>query len=132
MAVEKKVAVDLIEISGNNVQVRTRTSMFENGVEISASFHRHVVMPGECTTNEDPRVQAVCAGIHTQEVVAAYRAELARVKAEQDAATAKAQSEADAARIAAEEEMLKQQLDQQAAFDKAVAEAVRKALTGGQ
>ncbi len=131
MTVKKKIAVDLIEVVGNNVQVRIRTSMMEGDQEISASFHRYVVMPGECGLDEDPRVQGVCAAIHTQEVVAAYRAEQARIKAEADAAAAKAAAEAEAARIAAEEEMLKQQLDQQAAFDAAVAEAVRKALMGG-
>jgi hypothetical protein len=132
MFIEKNVTVDLVEVVGNTVQVRTRTSMMEGDQEISASYHRHVVMPGECNSGEDPRVQAICAAVHTSDVVAAYRAEQARIKAEADAAAAKAAVEAEAARIAAEEEMLKQQLDQQSAFDAAVAEAVRKALTGGQ
>ena len=79
MTIEKKVTVDLIEIVGDNIQVRTRSSMIESGAEISASFHRYVVMPGECREDEDPRVKAVCAGIHTPEVVAAYQAEQASI-----------------------------------------------------
>ncbi len=132
MGIEKQVEVDLIEVTGTTVLVRTKTSMVEDGKVISSSFHRHSIYPGECGPNEEPRVQGICAAVHTQDVVAAYRAEQARQNAEIEAARIKAEQEAEAARIAAEEEMLKQQLDQQAAFDKAVAEAVRKALTGGQ
>lgn len=132
MAIEKKVAVDLVEIVGNNVQVRTRTSMVEGDKEISASYHRHVVMPGECGSDEDARVKAVCAAIHTHEVVAAYRAEQARIAAEAEAARIKAEQEAAAAQAAAEAEAAAQAQAQQAAFDSAVADAVRRALTGGQ
>lgn len=136
MTIEKKITVDLIEVVGNNVQVRTRTSMMEDGKEISASFHRHVVMPGECGIDEDDRVKAVCAGIHTPEVVAAYKAEQARIKAEQESAAAKAAEQAAIAeaeaKLAADEAMLKLQLEQQAAFDAAVADAVTRALMGGR
>lgn len=132
MTVEKKVAVDLVEIVGNNVQVRTRISMMEGDKEISASFHRHVVMPGECSPDEDPRVQAICAAVHTPEVVSAYRAEQARIAAEAEAARIKAEQEAAAAQAAAEAEAAAQAKAQQEAFDAAVADAVRRALTGGQ
>ena len=74
MTIEKKVAVDLIEVVGNNVQVRTRTSMVEDGNEISANFHRHTINPGLCDSSQDPRVQAICAAVHTPEVIAAYQA----------------------------------------------------------
>lgn len=132
MTIEKKVLVDLVEIVGNTVQVRTRTSMMEGEKEISASYHRHVVLPGECGPDEDPRVQAVCAAVHTPEVVSAYRAEQARIKAEQEAARIKAEQEAAAAQAAAEAEAAAQAKAQQEAFDAAVADAVRRALTGGQ
>lgn len=132
MTIEKKVAVDLVEISGNSVQVRTRTSMMEGDKEISASYHRHVVMPGECGLDEDARVKAVCAAIHTPEVVSAYRAEQARIAAEAEAARIKAEQEAAAAQAAAEAEAAAQAQARQAAFDSAVADAVRRALTGGQ
>lgn len=132
MTIEKKVAFDLVEIIGNNVQVRTRTSMMDGDKEVSASFHRHIVMPGECGPDEDPRVQAVCAAVHTPEVVSAYRAEQARIKAEQEAARIKAEQEAVAAKAAAEAEAAAQLEAQQKAFDEAVANAVTKILTGGQ
>lgn len=136
MTIEKKIVADLIEVVGNNVQVRTRTSMVEDGAEISASFHRHTIMPGECGSDEDDRVKAVCAGVHTPEVVTAYKAEQARIKAEQEAAAAKAAEQAAIAeaeaKIAADEAALKLQLEQQAAFDAAVADAVTRALMGGR
>ena len=71
---EKKITVDKIEIvAGDMVQVRTRTSILEDGVEINSALHRHVVAPGECTDAEDPKVQAICAAVHTPEVIAAYQ-----------------------------------------------------------
>jgi archaellum component FlaF (FlaF/FlaG flagellin family) len=77
MALEKVSVVDLIEVTENgSVQVRTKTAIMEDGVQLSGSFHRHVVVPGQDYTNEDPRVQAICAATHTPEVIAAYQASL--------------------------------------------------------
>ena len=77
MALEKVVVVDLIEVTESGcVQVRTKTAIMEDGVQLSGSFHRHVVVPGQDYTNEDPRVQAICAATHTPEVIAAYQASL--------------------------------------------------------
>ena len=77
MALEKNVVVDKIEIVENgSVQVRTKTAIMEDGKEISSSFHRHVVAPGNDYSQEDARVKAICAATHTQSVVAAYKATL--------------------------------------------------------
>jgi hypothetical protein len=73
MALEKNVVVDFIEIFENGVvQVRTKTAILEGGEQISASFHGHVVAPGDDYSAEDARVQAICAATHTADVVAAY------------------------------------------------------------
>ena len=83
MALEKVVKVDLIEVIENgNVQVRTKTAIMEDGKQISGAFHRHVVAPGQDYSNEDSRVQAICAATHTPEVIAAYQAIQEAVKAE--------------------------------------------------
>lgn len=72
---EKVISVDLIEVVENgSVQVRTKTAIKEDGVEISSKFHRHVVVPGADYSQEDAKVQAICASIHTAEVIAAYQA----------------------------------------------------------
>ena len=72
---EKIVSVDLIEVIENgSIQVRTKTAVKEDGVEISSKFHRHVVVPGADYSAEDAKVQAIAASIHTAEVIAAYQA----------------------------------------------------------
>ena len=75
MALEKVEIVDRIEVLEDGcVQVRTRTSIMENGTQISGTFHRHVVTPGGDYSAEDARVQAICAATHTDEVIGAYKA----------------------------------------------------------
>jgi hypothetical protein len=78
MALEKKVVTDLIEVLENGcVQVRTKTAILEDGVEISSKFHRHVVAPGQDYSAEDAKVQAICVVTHTPEVIATYEAAIA-------------------------------------------------------
>ena len=73
---EKQIVVDLIETVENGcVQVRTCTRIMEDGKQISGTFHRHVVAPGDDYSQEDARVKAICAVIHTKSVVDAYKAE---------------------------------------------------------
>ena len=75
---EKVTFVDLIEVVENgSIQVRTKTAIMEDGKQISGTFHRHVVSPGDDYSAEDARVQAICAAMHTADVVAAYKAKLA-------------------------------------------------------
>ena len=92
MALEKVISVDLIEVVESGViQVRTKTAIKEDGVEITSQFHRHVVAPGADVSAEDAKVQTIASAVHTPEVVAAYEAviaaqEAARLAAEQEAA----------------------------------------------
>jgi hypothetical protein len=75
MALEKIAIVDRIEVLENGcVQVRTKTAIMEDGKQISGTFHRHVVAPGDDYSGEDARVQAICAATHTADVIAAYQA----------------------------------------------------------
>ena len=76
MALTERTEEDKIEIVGafKNVQVRTATIIERDGVEILRSFHRHVVNPGDDTTNESAEVQAICAAVHTADIIAAYQA----------------------------------------------------------
>ena len=72
---EKQIVVDLIETVENGcVQVRTCTRIIEDGKQLSGTFHRHVVAPGDDYSAEDAKVQAICAAVHTPEVIAAYKA----------------------------------------------------------
>ena len=72
---EKIISVDLIEVIENGIlQVRTKTVILEDDVEISSKFSRHVVAPGDDYSAEDARVKAICAAMHTSKVIAAYKA----------------------------------------------------------
>ena len=78
MALSKVISEDKIEIVGEfkSIQIRTKTAVIEDGVELSSSFHRHVVTAGDDYSNESAEVQAICAAMHTDAVVAAYNASL--------------------------------------------------------
>jgi len=75
MAIVKRTEEDKIEIVGQykQIQVRTATVIEEDGVELTRSFYRHVVNPGDDVSNESAEVQAIAAVVHTPEVVAAYQ-----------------------------------------------------------
>ena len=79
MAITKRTTEDKIEIVGDFkvIQVRTATVIEEDGIELSRSFHRHVVAPDADVTAESTEVQAICAAVHTAAVKAAYAAHLA-------------------------------------------------------
>ena len=76
MALEKVISEDKIEIVGpyKTVQIRTCTQVLEDGVELSSGFHRHVVSAGGDYSNESAEVQAICAAVHTADVISAYEA----------------------------------------------------------
>ena len=78
MALSKVITEDKIEIVGEykTVQVRTCTKVLEDGVELSSGYHRHVVVAGQDYSNESAEVQAICAILHTDAVIAAYTASL--------------------------------------------------------
>jgi hypothetical protein len=75
MPITKRTITDKIEIVGQyrHVQVRTATVIEEDGVELSRSFHRHVVAPTDDYSGETPEVQAVCQAVFTPEVIEAYQ-----------------------------------------------------------
>ena len=79
MALTKVEIVDRIEVIENGaVQVRTKTAIMEDGKQISGTFHRHVVAPGDDYSKQDARVKAICAATHTAAVVTAYKAATAK------------------------------------------------------
>jgi len=82
MALEKVISEDKIEIVGEfkAVQVRTKTAVMEDGVELSSGYHRHVITAGQDYSNESAEVQAICAAVHTDAVVAAYQEFLAQAE----------------------------------------------------
>ena len=89
MALTKTVLVDKIEVlEMGQIQVRTATCISEDGVELSRSFHRHVLEPGDDTSGEADRVAAVAAATWTPDVVATWDAIRAERQALMDASLA--------------------------------------------
>ena len=85
MAITKTLENDKIEIVNKwNIQVRTATVIKEDGVELTRSFHRHVLTPGTLDASdnlvdtnisgEDADVQAICNAAWTTQVKADYKA----------------------------------------------------------
>jgi hypothetical protein len=83
MAITKEEIQDKIEVVGDfkHIQVRTATIIKENGIEISRSYHRHVVAPNDDSTNESADVKAMVAQFHTDAVKKAYADHLAKAGA---------------------------------------------------
>ena len=83
MALTNETVVDKIEVlEKGQVQVRTATRVLEDGVELSSSFHRHVVEPSTKASGswadtdisgEDARVQAIATATWTSAVKTAYQ-----------------------------------------------------------
>ena len=75
MALEKQISIDKIEVVENNIiQVRQITRILEDGVELSSSYHRWALTPGQDVSDQEPKVQAIANALWTEEVVAAYAA----------------------------------------------------------
>ena len=74
MAITKEIVQDKIEVVGEfkHIQVRTATVIKEDGVELSRSFHRHVVSPDSDSSKESADVKAMVAQFHTDAVKKAY------------------------------------------------------------
>lgn len=78
MALTEEKVQDKIEVVGEfkMVQVRTATVIKRDGIEISRSFHRHIVAPDADTSGESDDVKAIAAQVHTDAIKTAYAAHL--------------------------------------------------------
>ena len=83
MAFSKVVVEDKIEVLElGQIQVRTKTTVLEDSVELSSAFHRHTVVPcaynGSAWVDTDTsamsaRIQALATATWTDATVAAYK-----------------------------------------------------------
>jgi hypothetical protein len=78
MALTEETVVDQITVlEDEQIQVRRATIVLRDGAEISRTYHRHVVAPGDDVSAEDVRVRDVATLVHTDAAIAAYRAAVA-------------------------------------------------------
>ena len=73
MALEKKVTYDY-EVRGEYkfINVRTKTSIMEDGEELSFSYHRKVLTPDMNISGESDEVKALASSLWTDAVKKAY------------------------------------------------------------
>ena len=76
MALTEQTLDDKIELVGEFrlVHIRTATIIQRDGVEISRSFHRRVLVPDEDVTGENEEIRGITDAAWTQEVKDAYTA----------------------------------------------------------
>jgi hypothetical protein len=86
MAITKETEIGKMEVVTDfkHIQVRTDTVIKEDGVELSRTYHRHVVTPDISAENlalEHADVQTIAnSGIWTQAIKDAWTAKLAKDK----------------------------------------------------
>jgi hypothetical protein len=61
-------------VSSKQYKYEPAPKVMEDGVELSAGYHRHVITAGQDYSGESAEVQAICAAVHTAEVIAAFEA----------------------------------------------------------
>ena len=72
---EKQTVLDRIEVmSDQTVAVRYLVTITEDGLPFAEQVKGNYIKPGDDYSAEDAKVQAICATVHTEEVVAAYKA----------------------------------------------------------
>ena len=73
MALSKKQVIDKIEVLENGViQVRQATTVIEDEVELSKTFHRWVYAPDSDISEQPANVQAIAKATWTQDVIDAF------------------------------------------------------------
>jgi DNA-binding transcriptional LysR family regulator len=73
----KQVKIDQITVTENGIVLyREATSILEDGVELSKTYHRSSLTPGQDLTGIPANVVAICNAAWTPEVIAAYQAQV--------------------------------------------------------
>ena len=79
MALTKEVVIDQITVTENGIVLyREATRIMEDGNELSKTYHRTSLTPGQDLSGQPANVAAICNVAWTPEVVAAYEAQMAK------------------------------------------------------
>ena len=82
MSLTKTTNVDQITVTENGtVLYREATRIMEDGNEISKTFHRTSLTPGQDLTGVPAQVAAIASAAWTQEVIDAYNTQVAAQQA---------------------------------------------------
>jgi len=78
MALEKVTVVDQITVTENGIILyREATRIMEDGQQLSQTYHRTSLTPGQDLTGQPANVVAICNAAWTTEVIDAYNAQVA-------------------------------------------------------
>ena len=79
MALSKETVVDQITVTENGIVLyREATRIMEDGQQLSQTYHRTSLTPGQDLAGQPANVAAICNVAWTPEVVAAYKAQVAK------------------------------------------------------
>jgi len=75
MSIEKVKVIDQITVTENGIILyREATKIIEDGVELTKTYHRSSLTPGQDLTGQPANVVAIAQTVWTPEVIAAYEA----------------------------------------------------------
>jgi hypothetical protein len=75
--ITKEVGIDQITITENGIILyREATRIIEDGKELTKTYHRSSLTPGQDITNQPQRVKDICETVWTEEVIVAYQAQM--------------------------------------------------------
>ena len=78
MSLTKETVIDQITVTENGIVLyREATRIMEDGKQLSQTYNRNSLTPGQNLTNVPTNVAAICNVAWTPEVVAAYQAQIA-------------------------------------------------------
>jgi len=78
MALTKTTAVDQITVTENGIVLyREATRIMEDGQQLSQTYHRTSLTPGQDLAGQPANVAAICNVAWTPEVISAYQAQMA-------------------------------------------------------
>lgn len=77
MSLEKVISHDHSITESGHIQVRRITRIMEDGKDISKTYHRHVLSPGDDVEGQDERSKVIAQAVWTPEVVGTHRAMVA-------------------------------------------------------
>ena len=81
MAITKETVVDQITVTENGIVLyREATRIMEDGEQLSQTYHRTSLVPGQDLTDQPANVVAICNVAWTAEVISAHQAQLAQNK----------------------------------------------------
>jgi hypothetical protein len=74
MALTKTTTIDKIEIVGEykHIQVREANIIHEDDVELTRSFNRYVLTPGQDISNQTLEIQTIASAIWTEDLIERY------------------------------------------------------------